>query len=178
MTLVVEDGTGLPNANAYISVAYANEYFASRGNAAWAAITDEATKENAIINATEYLDVRWVFSGDILNEEQALSFPRIDLPRCARGATFPEPVKKATAEYAVRALTGPLAPDPSVDPSGFAVKRKKEKVGPIEEETELAAGSGWAALPASWVPYPWADALLSCFITGSNNARNGRTIRA
>jgi hypothetical protein len=61
MTIVVEDGTGIFNANGYISLAYASEYLSLRGRSLennWAgrSISD---KEAAIISATDYIESRW-----------------------------------------------------------------------------------------------------------------------
>ncbi len=49
MTFVVEDGTGLANANAYIAVAFADSYFADRGIQKWADVTDASLKQQAIV---------------------------------------------------------------------------------------------------------------------------------
>lgn len=118
MALIVEDGTGLPDAEAYISVADADAYFAARGNAAWAALTTEA-KEAALRLATDYMEAeygpRW--RGNRLTAEQALSWPR-------GGEGVPEAVRRANAELAVRASAGPLLAD-----QGPAVKQ--ETVGPL-----------------------------------------------
>lgn len=35
MSLIVEDGTGLPDAESYASVAFADAYFTARNNSAW-----------------------------------------------------------------------------------------------------------------------------------------------
>ena len=53
--LIVEDGTGLANANAYVSVEFADEYFSARGNQTWVGL-GSADKEAAIIKATDYLE--------------------------------------------------------------------------------------------------------------------------
>lgn len=118
MALIVEDGTGLPDAEAYISVADADAYHAARGNAAWAALAEPA-KEAALRLATDYMEAeygpRW--RGNRLTAEQALSWPR-----GVEGV--PEAVRRANAELAVRASAGPLLAD-----QGPAVKQ--ETVGPI-----------------------------------------------
>ena len=62
ITLVVEDGTGLADANSYIASADADTYWANRANAAWAALDDDA-KAAALIQATQYLDARYSFKG-------------------------------------------------------------------------------------------------------------------
>lgn len=83
-TFVVEDGNGLPNANAYVSLAFADDYFASRGVAAWAVAT-EGDKQTAIVRATDYIESVWgpKFLGTPAFQDtgdptvdQALSFPR------------------------------------------------------------------------------------------------------
>ena len=48
MALVVEDGTGITNANAYVSVAEADSYFQARNNASWSA-RNTHDKEKAIL---------------------------------------------------------------------------------------------------------------------------------
>ena len=53
--MIPEDGTGLANANAYVSVEFADEYFSARGNQTWAGL-GSADKEAAIIKATDYLE--------------------------------------------------------------------------------------------------------------------------
>lgn len=84
-TFVVEDGNGLPDANAYVTLAYANDYFASRGVASWASVAD-ADKQTAIVRSTDYIET--VFGAKFLGSkafvavppdpatDQALSFPR------------------------------------------------------------------------------------------------------
>ncbi len=75
MTLVVEDGTGITNANAYVSVAAADSYFAARNNTVWSSKTT-AEKEAAILYATSFLDAAFLWIGHITHDEQALGWPR------------------------------------------------------------------------------------------------------
>ena len=49
MALTVEDGTGLVNADAYISVADADTYFLASANATWAAATSPAKMMSQLI---------------------------------------------------------------------------------------------------------------------------------
>jgi hypothetical protein len=63
--LIVEDGSIVPNANSYCTVAYANAYHANMGNFTWAAIPSESdvpppaagtiTQEALLIQATQYM---------------------------------------------------------------------------------------------------------------------------
>lgn len=160
MAFTPEDGTGLPNSNSYSDIAYADGYFSDRMVAAWSSLTTDA-KQAALIAATDYIDKRWgaYFKGCPATDTQALEFPR-DAFKDADGDTYlPEVLKKATAEYALRASSAPLAPDIEQDPSGFQVSRRMEKIGPIEERTDFAF-LGPGAIRQLLTPYPAADMLI------------------
>jgi len=62
MPLIVEDNTGLANAESYISVADADVYLANMGRTSWAAATT-AAKEIALRKATQYIDTAYSFRG-------------------------------------------------------------------------------------------------------------------
>lgn len=172
MALVVEDGTGKVDANGYIDTDFADTYFADRGLAAWTGTPE--VKAQAIIKATDYIETRF---GSLLKgtpefpeTPQALSFPRVQLfdryGIAVQG--IPTNLKKATAEYAVRALLAPLMPDLEVDASGQQVTSKREKIGPLEEEVVLNS----SASAKLFKPYPAADRLLMDYIN-----HGGRTYR-
>lgn len=171
MAFTVEDGTGLSDANAYISVAEFKAYHDERGNSYEAACKD-STIQQAIIRATDYIEKRWRnrWKGVRESEAQALAFPRVYLfdedGYVIDG--IPAKLKQATAEYAVRAITITLMPDPQIDDTSLRVRRKREKVGPIETETEFAEEA-----PRDLRPYPAADRLLIDYVTPA-----GRTYRA
>jgi hypothetical protein len=102
--------------------------------------------------------------------EQTLEFPRLYL-YSATGLSLsgiPDVLKKATAEYAERALSAALMPDPSYGSSGAQVARVYEKVGPIEVETEYASDGSITVTQK----YPAADKLLMSLISS-----NGGVIR-
>lgn len=154
MAFVVEDGTGVSDANSYTDVAFADEYFNDRGIAEWDGSNEE--KQAALILATDYVELRfgrrWI--GEMANPLQGLSWPRV-----AEGIPEDEvPVKlqRAVCEYAKRALTAQLAPDPEVSAAGASVVTVREKVGPLEEQFQVL-GHGSVKL---FRPYPTADSLL------------------
>lgn len=173
MAFVPEDGSGLPNATAYIDVAFADEYFTDRGITAWLSLLLPA-KQSAIIAATDYIDKRWgaYFKGYQLVEGQALEFPRDAFLNDSDLGYIPVVLKQATSEYAIRASTAPLAPDVEQDPSGYQVSRKFEKVGPLEERTDFAF-LGPGATRQLLTPYPAADLLLRSLLKNTQ----GRVIR-
>lgn len=162
MAFVVEDGTGLDDANSYASYAGYVAYWTDRGAVPTAL---QADIEAALVKATDYLGIRFRWKGSKLTSEQALDWPRA----CVYGEpTFDEPggsviegvpveVQKATYEYASRALSGTLAPDPTVSATGVALVRTRRKVDVIEIEDEF---SGASASPSTFKPYPAADRLV------------------
>ena len=76
--MIVEDGTGLVNADSYVSVAFADTYFSARGVSEWALLT-QAKKEQALIKATDFIDNVYQWNGKREFEQQALRFPRTDI---------------------------------------------------------------------------------------------------
>lgn len=161
MALIVENGTGLIDANSYITVAYADTYHSNRGNAAWATLTT-TVKEQLLIKSTDYIEqvyrLRWL--GYRHTAEQALSYPRDEVPR--RDFTFlnqfsfypndevPTEVKNACAELALKANAEALAPD-------IARIARREKVSVLEVEYD-------ANSPA-YVIYRAIDNLVAPFLS-------------
>jgi hypothetical protein len=98
VALIVEGGTGLPEANAYIDVAYVDTYFLGERFAKWETL-EQGEQERLIIGATVYIDIAFDWYGNRKTPEQGLSWPR-------SGVSFdgfpvdgvPVRVKKAAAE--------------------------------------------------------------------------------
>ena len=167
MSFIPEDGAGLPNANSYIGLEFADAYFSDRANAEWSALAPEA-KEQSLIRATDYIDRRFRFIGQPLKLDQALQFPR-------QGLGLPANLLKATCEYALRASAGPLAPDPTasdpLDPNGRGVASYTKTVGPLTTSISYFDKNG--ATVNFFPSYPEADALLKDLIM----TNQGRVIR-
>jgi len=126
MALTVEDGTGLANADAYISLVYFTDY-ATAMAISTAGKTDEQI-EAAIRQATMAVDGRYRFAGRKATSSQALEFPRADAVDWdgLEITGIPARVKRATAEFAGAALVSPLT---AVLARGGKVK--SESVGSI-----------------------------------------------
>jgi len=160
------DATGL-DANAYDTVANIDAYWSDRNNATWAAAST-AEKEAAIIQATAYIDAKFRdrFVGTIQSTSQSLEWPRVSAwDRSGRALNgIPTAVKSATAELAAAALAEDLVP---TDDRADLIKRKTEKVGPIEETTEYMDGA-----PAGRT-YSFAEMILSAVLRpgGGGNRR-------
>lgn len=141
MALAVEDGTGLAQADSYISVEQADLYMTSMGHEAWSTAT-QADKEKALRQATQYVDSRYRYKNQPLKSEQSLEWPRVGLPW---------PIKRvldATCELAIRALTASLYTD--VAPTDAV---KSETVGPLKTEYQEVQNGGQ-------VQYALVDDLL------------------
>lgn len=95
VTIIVEDGTGLPNANSYIDVAFAKQYAQDRGIDLG---SDDVISQNLIL-AADYMGTRGPFRGKVVSLEQSLDFPRSGLR--VHGEQFtgvPQKVKNAQAQ--------------------------------------------------------------------------------
>lgn len=166
MAFVAEDGTGLSNANSYIALAFADTYHADRGNASWALAT-EATRQAALIRATDYINKRFgkKFRGYKETKEQALEWPRTgalddDGFLLSGPDDIPRQLQFACSEYALRALTTtPLAPDNA----NVGLSLNREKIGPIETERKIdRIGRKSSLVDATSIPdYPEADLWMS-----------------
>lgn len=155
MALIVEDGTGLANAESYISVAAADAYHASRGNAVWEDL-DPDVKEQNLRRATDFIDAHYSedWSGETTTLEQALAWPRGYVPRPVRetypgGSAYdpylsdgavPPQVAKATAILALKVATGVILA-PSSSPAV-----KQETIGPLTTIYQDGAGDALATL--------------------------------
>lgn len=154
---VQTDNGNVANANAYITLAEFTAYHADRGNAIPGTPTD-AQKEQAIIRATDYLDQRFRFVGRrLLGRDQNTEWPRMDAWDLDQDLVtgIPVEIKEAAAEYALRALTAELNPDPSRDASGAKVQAKSQQVGPIAQSFTYVSGATFT-MPK----YPAADMKL------------------
>lgn len=169
MTLTVEDGTGLENADSYLSVADADAYHTKYGNTTWTGL--ESDKEIALRRATQYLDRRfdgrWL--GTRVRERQALAFPRYGIEDAdgflLRNDELPKKLEEACAELALRALVGTdLMPD-ITEPG--TIKSEAVRVAEIEERIEYMGGKGQIPI------FREVDALLRGLITSGAQIYRG-----
>ena len=80
VTLIVEDGTGLPNSNSYVDLDDALTYFTQVGNPVWAAAASDDLRASALIRATAFIDAtyRGHYPGyRVQQRAQALEWPRV-----------------------------------------------------------------------------------------------------
>ncbi|WP_341928797.1 DnaT-like ssDNA-binding protein [Methyloversatilis discipulorum] len=138
MALIVEDGTGRPDADSYVPVAFADQYLAAMGASAWAAASVPA-REVALRKATAYVEAAYMWRGERSSGGQALSWPRAGVCRdgvVVASNAVPVQVQRAVCELAAKALTVDLMPD--VAPEVVT----EETVGPISTSYGQARNGG------------------------------------
>ena len=142
MTLIVEDGSGVANANSYITLAEARSYAIQRGVTLSA--TDSALEVD-LIKSMDYLESqRSNYKGVKTSPTYALQWPRygvsIDGTEIASNV-IPVELKNAQAQLAMAIATG-VDLLPTATGAAFVVS---EKVGPIE--TKYAENVSTSGVP-------------------------------
>lgn len=181
MAFIVEDGTAKADANAYCDVAFVDAYFADvGGNATWTA-ADNTAKQAAIVKATRYIDQRFgrQFITTRATRTQSLEWPREWIDDVNGNLRFdiddiPLELKRACAEYAVRALSGPLVTDPA---ESQEIEEKSVKVGPVEKKTKFANRSARKSTLVSnsaIKDYPAADMWLETLLRSGSSSQLAR----
>ena len=157
IVFVPEDGTGKPDANSLVDLPYADQYFANRGNTAWAAFTADQRK-SALIMGTAYASTQYVYKGQRATSTQSLPFPRVGVtdPQGNLPVGVPTCVKDVVCELAIRASKGPLIQDPTVDAGGRPVKMVQKRVGPLHKTIEYAGPGEYIEMSR----YPAVDSLM------------------
>jgi hypothetical protein len=168
MAFIVETGTGLANAESYISVEDAEDYIAAYAIAAdvtlWDALAD-ADKEKALRIGTQYLDLCFRFRSVKSTQTQALAWPRIGVQDdegyyFLDSSQIPECVKRATVEAALRHVAGDNLLGAIAKPG--VIESQSVTIGPLQKSTTYQGGQ-------SPVPeYPKIRALLKQVIEASN----------
>lgn len=172
MTIVVEDGTGLPNANSYVSEADADAYATDRGHTDW--VDSAEDKEAALIRATAAIDAiyGYKFSGWRVNgRDQALEWPRTGAydreENVVVDDSVPVEVEHATVEAAIRELASPGSMMPDLERGGDI---RRLKAGSVEVE--------YAATAAATTTRQIIDGILApLFGTGVVASFVGRAVR-
>ncbi len=160
--LIVEDGSGLANAESYVSVSDCAAYATARDLAF--ATTPAEKAEAALRRATAYIDntYRTRFPGQRKKFRlQALEWPRVGVVDMngfpVTSDEVPVEVVRATCEAAVRELASPGSLNPDVTPGKV---KKRAKVGEIEVEYAVGAGGAASQQPIS----PVIDGVLAALI--------------
>lgn len=175
--LTVEDGTGLADADAFVSVADCDAYHDARATTAW---TDEPSsppeaKEAAIRRATAWLSNSFAWKGTRLNgRDQALAWPREDVEDAegeeVASDVVPIEVVHATCEAAAYELANPGGLNPNVD---LTARIRSEQIGPMRTEYAFSGLSAEAARPVLLA----VRGLISGLLSSGSNPLVGTAVR-
>ncbi len=170
--LIVEDGTGLENANTYTSIIDADSYHAALGRTTWAELEDDE-KAAALIKATQFVDASFTWCGARMFRVQALAWPRHQgLDSSGESILLidrdgwdiegiPSAIKKAVAEAAFISLDAELFT--VADPNGKIIRDKTDVL-----ETEYQAETA-SSKPAS----PTIYSVINMMLRGLYDAPSG-----
>lgn len=153
MALIVEDGTGVANAESLASVEFADAYHEARGNAGWASVASTEIKEQLLRKATDCIVAMYAsaWAGVPVKADQAMPFPRYV---AGRNIGLPLSIQQATAELALIGKTTPLMPS-------ITRGKKKVKVGPLEVEYDGTSATATKFVAASLRIAPFLSGLAS-----------------
>lgn len=167
MPFVIEDGTGVPNANSYVSVAQADAYLSySASRVQWLSLTTP-DKEAYLVQAARLLDSSVVWKGDKVSASQAMAWPRSGVDYMGEewpSNSIPPAVLQSQMELAALQMAGDRSADPaskgidSVSVGGGAVsvkfnaKDKRTLLGTVvpnllSDWSTGVAGAGFAIVP-------------------------------
>ncbi len=149
----VEDGTGLADATGYIETSYLEEYAAHIGYDL-SSLT-EPQKQSMISRVSmNYIDIKYDFKGDPLNEDQGLSLPTSDV-------SINDKIKRAVADACIIDAKGELFN--AVDTNG-RIKSTKDKLDVLETEVEYQENK---TPPKEYGNTPVTDKLLKPYLSAS-----------
>lgn len=165
MALIVEDGSGKPDAESYASVSDCAAYATARGLTFLAEPVEKA--EAALRRGTSWLDgtYRGSFPGRRKNgRAQTLEWPRMDAwdntcpPEPISDDEIPVEIVHACCEAAIREMAAPGSLSPDVTPGKI---KKSAKVGEIAVEYAIGAGTAIEQRPIVSVIDDILGSLLS-----------------
>ena len=145
VSLIVEDGSCVPDANSYVSLDYADTYLRNTGRADWFNKTEDERK-SLLINATAYIDRTYSKVGwkgmKKYHRNQPLCFPRVELydEDGDEVLDIPEELKQAVGEAGFINTTVSSLFD--VKDSAGTVKRQKVDVLEVEYYSQADSTSG------------------------------------
>lgn len=172
--LVVEDGTGLANADAFVDEDFVDQYCTDRDISDW--LDGEGDGKAAIRRATQFLCNAYDWKGSRRRGRlQSLVFPRIDVEdeegEAVDPSSVPQEVLYACCELSAYERANPGALSPAV----IAADRiKREKIGPLETEYAISALSPLDLRPVLTLVNDMLSGLVD---TGSLNSLSGTAVR-
>ena len=159
MALILEDGTGVTNANAYISLAE----FQSFASARFIDLDDyESDQINGaiVIASVDFISVNYDFKGDPLTTTQGMTLPTDEVE-------INSDVKNATYQAALLSLKGRLFVDTTEININGAVSSESKSVGSLSKSVEYAENG---RKYTNKYPTTNIDNILSSYVAGGGTA--------
>ena len=159
VSLIVEDGSCVPDANSYVSLDFADAYMRNTGRTSWELKTENERK-SYLINATKYIDRTYSKIGwkgqKKYHRSQCLCFPRVELydKDGYEVLGIPRELMEAVCEAGFISTTTSLF---DIKDSAGTVKRQKVDVLEVEYYSESDSAGGYISR------FTVLDSLLSDF---------------
>lgn len=130
ITITIEDGSNVANANSFVTIAEVRAYAEARG--VTLPVTDDSLAV-MLIKACDYLEAQANrYQGEIANESQALQWPRIDVYISGSETAFPSNAIPKQLKSAQSALVVAINEGVDIMPNYSAADFvTEETVGPI-----------------------------------------------
>lgn len=175
LTLIVEDGSGKPDADAFVSLSVFQTYCAAKGYDL-TGFDPETAQETAIRRATMYISNAFAWPGQRAHgRDQSLAWPREGV-QDAEGWNVPSDevpveVKQATCEAAFYELRTPNGLAPTVN---LTQQVKSKQVGPMRKEFFAGPMTASAARPVLTII---GDILAPLLAGAGRNTLVGTAVR-
>ena len=157
-TLIVETGSGNPDANSYVTADFVRDYLEGRG----VVVPADDKLIPLIVQAADFMECIPRYKGRKTNPDQALAYPRAGLRQDGRPLpddAIPAPLKKAQAQLVMDQVQSgkPLLSSKTE----YALKRRT--LGPLTQE--WATGNGQQVQGAQ--PHQRFWSLMNDFLNGN-----------
>lgn len=152
LTLIVEDGSIVANANTYVDMTFCSNYQIMMGNTDWVSYA-QVDREAAILRAMRWLEnFEGKWKGARATRSQALSWPRVNMLDHdgyeIEDSVIPTDLKEAVCEAAYQEIKSKDVFNPGLS-AGNSVLEKRVKAGPVEAQYKYSQGTSLAdAFPA------------------------------
>ena len=166
IVIVVEDGTGVADANSYVTVDGARAYALNRGVTL---STDDDVVAAQLVRATDYLEAL-EFKGAKVDEGQSLNFPRSNIYincKLLDSATIPKKLISAQCQLVIEQFNG-LELQQTTTPDMFVIE---ETVASLTEKYANPVQTG--VLPT----FTAVNALLASLIGGITGSATFSIVR-
>lgn len=171
MALVVEDGTGIDNADSFVTLEATDAFWTARNNAEWSGASPQA-KEAALRAAADYLAFAFDWPGQPRSSTQSLCWPRSSaydrtgdpLPN----DEVPVPIQRACFILAREALTVDLLRE--VSPDDIVTEESVAISGAVTESRKYDRGYRRGISVRRFSP---VDAILSQIMKATRGGASG-----